>query len=469
MSSEGIDPTRVLVVDDNIEGQSALSDLLNSNGYIADGASNGECALQKLREFSPDVVLLDVQMPGIDGFEVTRIIKSDKEYRYTIVILLTGKDSLEDVVYGLEQGADDYIKKPYKSEELLARMRAAVRLKRTYAELRLQEKKIQEFRKREQSNVGFDNIIGQSSNMREIFDLISKVAPADVSVLVTGESGTGKELVASAVHYHSPRKDKMFVALNCSAFNENLLESELFGHAKGAFTGAVRDKEGLFEVADGGTLFLDELGEMPPSLQVKLLRVLQEGTFMPVGGTKQKKVDVRVVAATNRNVRQMVEDGTFREDLFYRLNVVNIHIPPLRERREDIPLLVDFFFKQLAKKKGTVPKSLLPESLSIFASYLWPGNIRELQNEIERLVIMSGDIQSIGLDLLSNHIKKSASDGVLSEKIVGTLKNATDALEKEMILNTLERLEWNKSEAAKQLGISRSNLIAKVQSYGIDK
>lgn len=466
-----IDPSRarILAVDDNEEALFALQHLLADAGYEVSTAQSGTGALEMARQFVPDLILLDVQMPGPDGYAVTKELKSDPQLKYSVIVLLTAKDSLDDIVFGLEQGADDYIKKPFRREELLARVKAALRLKRTYETIRLQEVQIRELTRVDASRASFDNLIGSSAPMRELYGLIEKVADSDVSVLITGESGTGKELVATALHYRSGRAGKMFVAQNCSAFNENLLESELFGHVKGSFTGAIRDKQGLFEVADGGTFFLDELGEMSAALQVKLLRVLQEGIFIPVGGTKPKSVDVRVVAATNRDLKKMVAEGSFREDLYYRLNVVNLQLPPLRERSEDIPLLVNHFFLMHAKKKGTVPKRLNQTALQAFLSYEWPGNIRQLQNEIERLVLMSGQEGEISLELLSSDIRNVKNDQ--KESTVGLIASLPEAiadLERRMIVAALEKLQGNKSEAARALGISRSSLINKVQSYEIE-
>jgi transcriptional regulator with PAS, ATPase and Fis domain len=269
------------------------------------------------------------------------------------------------------------------------------------------------------------------------------------------------------LQYNRNRQDKPIVVQNCSAFNENLLESELFGHMRGSFTGAVRDKEGLFEVADGGTFFLDELGEMSQALQVKLLRVLQDGSFMPVGGTKLKKVDVRIIAATNRNLKEMLKQGTFREDLYYRLNVVNIRLPALRERPSDIPKLVEHFLNKISLKHKTAPKTLSSAALSALSDYAWPGNIRELENELERLVLMAAEAGEIGVELVSSHIKQDQSSSA-GAAAAGSLKEALEELERYMIVSTLKRLNGNKSEAARVLGVSRSNLIAKVQSYGIE-
>jgi DNA-binding NtrC family response regulator len=407
-------------------------------------------------------------MPGLDGYEVTRRVKEDSYLRYIPIVLVTANESMESLLKGFELGADDYVRKPFNGPELLARLTAVMRTRRIYEELKHSHRLNAELQSAAATQASFSNIIGSSQVMRDLFSLITKVKDSDVPVLVTGESGTGKELVASALHYHGQRKNKPFVVQNCSAFNDNLLESELFGHVRGAFTGAARDKQGLFEVADGGTFFLDELGEMSAALQVKLLRVLQDGTFTPVGATKTKKVDVRIIAATNRDLKHMVAAGTFREDLFYRLNVVNLRLPSLRERRIDIPLLSTFFLDKISRKSKAPGKHLAPDALRILCDYDWPGNIRELQNEIERLALMAGSSSEIGVELVAPHIKEKASPPAQGKRLEGDLKNALENLEKNMIRAALENAEWNKSEAAKSLGISRSNLIAKVKAYGLE-
>ena len=475
MSTAIIEKARILAVDDNQDALFALENLLKMQDFVVATATDGNETLEKLKSFSPDLVLLDIQMPEPDGYQVTKIIKSDPKLRYTIVVLLTAKDNLEDVVFGLEQGADDYIKKPFRSEELLARVNSALRLKQTFQQIKERDSKISELQRREAERSRFADIIGKSPEMQDVFSLIEKVADSEVPVLISGESGTGKELVARALHYQSSRKDKIFMVLNCSAFNDNLLESELFGHVRGAFSGAVRDKKGLFEIADGGTFFLDELGEMSQALQAKLLRVVQEGTFIPVGSTAFKKVDVRIVAATHRNLRDMVTAGNFREDLYYRLNVVNIKLPALRERVEDIPLLVEHFLREIAAKKQQSKKTLKNSVMKLMCSYHWPGNIRELQNELERIILLSSEESDIDESYLSAHIKSAQSSAVPSslgnKKHVSAanLNEAIELLEKEMILKALQATDWNKSEAAKNLGISRTSLIAKVQEYGLEK
>jgi transcriptional regulator with PAS, ATPase and Fis domain len=288
--------------------------------------------------------------------------------------------------------------------------------------------------------------------------------------MIQGENGTGKELIAKAIHYNSHRKDKAFVIQNCSAFNDNLLESELFGHTKGSFTGAIRDKKGLFEIADKGTFFLDEIGDTSPQMQVKLLRVLQEGTFTPVGSTEMRKVDVRIVAATNRNLKEMVEQGTFREDLYYRLNVINLRVPPLRERKEDIPLLAEFFLSKACDAGSFPKKNLTKRALEKLYDYAWPGNVRELQNEVERLVVLTGDDQKIMPEILSPKILEAGEKSkVQGARLQGKLKDALEDLERDMIREGLRRTGWNKSKLAKELGISRAGLIMKVEKYGLDK
>jgi transcriptional regulator with PAS, ATPase and Fis domain len=312
-------------------------------------------------------------------------------------------------------------------------------------------------------------MIGKSKPMQELYSLLDKIKSAESTVLVQGENGTGKELIAKAIHYNSPRKDKSFVIQNCSAFNDNLLESELFGHVKGSFTGAIKDKKGLFEQAHKGTFFLDEIGDTSPTMQVKLLRVLQEGTFTPVGSTEPRRVDVRIIAATNRDLKEMVEKGTFREDLYYRLNVINLRVPPLRERKEDIPILIEHFMNK-SQAEGAEKKIITKRALEKLYDHAWPGNIRELQNEIERLVVLAGSETKISAEMLSGRIMEDHNKAkVQGTRLQGKLKDALEELEIEMIREGLRRTGWNKSKLAKELGISRAGLIMKVEKYGLDK
>lgn len=316
----------------------------------------------------------------------------------------------------------------------------------------------------------YDSMIGKSKPMQDLYSMLEKIKNSESIVLIQGENGTGKELIARAIHFNSPRKDNSFVTVNCSAFNENLLDSELFGHVKGSFTGAVKDKKGLFEAAHNGTLFLDEIGDMSLSMQVKLLRVIQEGTLIPVGGTEQRKVDVRVVAATNKDLKEMVENGTFREDLYYRINVINIVVPPLRDRKEDIPILLDHFLVRGCKEKNVSLKAFAKRAMEKIFDYPWPGNIRELENEVERLIVLSGEETRISADMLSQRIREfGANAKVQGVRVSGKLKDALEELEKTMIREGLRRTKWNKSRLAKELGISRAGLIMKVEKYGLDK
>jgi two-component system, NtrC family, response regulator HupR/HoxA len=323
----------------------------------------------------------------------------------------------------------------------------------------------------------FENIVGKSGPMLEVFRLLEKVAQSDSTALIQGESGTGKELVARAIHFNGPRKDKPFVVQNCSAFNDNLLESALFGHVKGAFTGALRDKKGLFEVADGGSFFLDEVGDMSAALQVKLLRVLQEGTFIPVGGTASREVDVRVIAATHKDLSKMVERSEFREDLFYRINVIKVQVPPLRDRRDDIPVLIEHFLHKHARA-GEKNRTLSPGALNTLLTYPWPGNIRELENEIERLLVLSNEGEVIADDLISSRIRDALRTTLPALPVPGSpgapipvanLHDAVETLERQMIHAGLVRTQYNKSQLARELGISRSNLILKIEKFGLDR
>jgi two-component system response regulator HupR/HoxA len=339
-----------------------------------------------------------------------------------------------------------------------------------HEEISKREERITELNSQLGVRYSYDSMIGKSKPMQDLYSLLDKIKASESTVLIQGENGTGKELIARAIHFNSPRKDAQFVTVNCSAFNENLLDSELFGHVKGSFTGAIKDKKGLFEAADRGTLFLDEIGDMSPTMQVKLLRVLQEGTLTPVGGTEIRKVEVRVVAATNRDLKEMVEQGTFREDLYYRINVINLVVPPLRDRKEDIPLLVDHFLARGCKEKGVPIKSVAKRALEKIFDYPWPGNIRELENEVERIIVLSGDEPRIAAELLSQRIREwGETSKVQGVRVAGKLKDALEELEKTMIREGLRRTNWNKSKLAKELGISRAGLIMKVDKYGLDK
>lgn len=349
-----------------------------------------------------------------------------------------------------------------------------------HTEISKRESRIMDLNSELGNKYRYHNIIGKSKKMQQVYHLLSKVSNSESTIMIQGENGTGKEMVAKAIHYNSPRKDSVFIAVNCSAFNDNLLDSELFGHVKGAFTGAIKDKKGFFETANGGTLFLDEIGDTSPSMQVKLLRILQEGTFMPVGGTVPKKVNVRVICATNKNLKEMIAKGEFREDLYYRINVINVALPPLRERPEDIPVLMDYFLQKRCEEAGLPLKTFSKKTLEKMLDHTWPGNVRELQNEVERLVVIAGEDKTITPDLLSSRILESgessgghshgsAAGHLKGVNTQGSLKDALEELEILMIREGLKRTGFNKSKLAKELGISRAGLIMKVEKYGLDK
>jgi two-component system response regulator HupR/HoxA len=338
----------------------------------------------------------------------------------------------------------------------------------THKTINDQEDTVNELRNQLTNRYGFHNMIGKSAPMQNLYRLLERVANSDATVLVQGENGTGKELIAKAVHFNSPRKKNRFIPVNCGAFNENLLESELFGHVKGSFTGAIKDKKGLFEEADGGTLFMDELGETSMAMQVKLLRVLQDGTYTPVGSSQVRKSNVRVVAATNRDLAKMVKDGTFREDLFYRLNVINVTVPPLRERRDDIKLLCDHFLAAHAKGSSKPVKVISSECMEVLMNYEWPGNVRELENEIERLCVLAGDDKEILAEFLSPRITNLVKSGNSGIKFAGSLKGTMEEVEKQMISEGLVKHRYNRSRLARELGMSRASLISKISKYGLD-
>ena len=350
-----------------------------------------------------------------------------------------------------------------------------------HSEISKREARIMDLNSELGNKYRYHNIIGKSKRMQQVYHLLNKVANSESTIMIQGENGTGKEMVAKAIHYNSPRKDSVFIAVNCSAFNDNLLDSELFGHVKGAFTGAIKDKKGFFEVANGGTLFLDEIGDTSPSMQVKLLRILQEGTFMPVGATGPKKVNVRVICATNKNLKEMIAKGEFREDLYYRINVINVALPSLRERPEDIPVLMDYFLQKRCEEAGLPLKTFSKKCLEKMLDHQWPGNVRELQNEVERLVVLAGDDKTITPDMLSarilesgethGHLHSHSSGGSFLKGVNtnGSLKDALEELEILMIREGLKRTGFNKSKLSKELGISRAGLIMKVEKYGLDK
>ncbi len=443
----------ILIVDDERPIRDSLDVVLAEEGYGTTVASTGKEALHFAEDQSFDLIITDLKMPEMDGMELLR--KCRKMCPQTFVIIITAHGSLESAIEALRIGAYDYILKPFDFDDVLLKIRRMLRHKELIMENQVLRQEIEE-------KFDFSNIIGQSAGMKEVFRLIKKVAKTKGNVLITGKSGTGKELVAKAIHYNSDRAGKPFVAINCGAIVDTLLESEFFGHKKGAFTGAVRDKDGHFKLANGGTLFLDEIGDIPLHLQVKLLRAIEESEILPVGGTATIKTDIRIIAATNRNLLEEIEAGNFRDDLYYRLNVVEIKLPSLNERREDIPLLVEHFIKKYNTELNRHVISADNETMRILMNYPWKGGIRELENIIERALILSEGNYITTEDLPANLLEASHA-GYIPDK----LKDAVLQFERSHIQNALKRTENNKEETAKLLGISLSSLYRKMDELQI--
>ncbi|MBI5579525.1 MAG: sigma-54-dependent Fis family transcriptional regulator [Deltaproteobacteria bacterium] len=447
---------KILVVDDEPSHCKMLEAVLSAEGYEVVHASNGAEAIAEVGKRFFDLILMDIRMQKTGGIEA---LKAIKEISPGIpIIMMTAYASVETAVAALKSGAYDYLTKPLDIDELKIMLAHALRHHRLEQEnLQLKEQLDDRF--------DFSSIIGSSTSMKKVFETVALVAPTEVTVLICGESGTGKELVANAIHHNSPRGKRPFVKVNCAALPETLLESELFGHEKGAFTGAVNRRKGRFQLAHGSSIFLDEIAEMAPMTQAKILRVLQERSFEVVGGSETLQVDTRVIAATNRNLEEEIRAGRFREDLFYRLNVVKIEVPPLRDRCEDIPLLANFFINQYAEKNRRHIKGLTPRALDLFMRYEWPGNVRELENAIERAVIMArGDM--VAPDALPEAIQAlgASSGAALVDLPAG---RSLKEVEKEMILRTLAESGGNRTQASKILGISRRTLQLKLKDYGI--
>jgi DNA-binding NtrC family response regulator len=445
---------RILIVDDEGNARAALAELLREEGYAVETAADGFKALPKLETFEPDILLTDLKMPGMDGIALMR--KAHQTDPQLAVVVMTAFGAIDTAVSAMRQGASDYLTKPLNLDEL------TISLQRTLERRRLQQETGQ-LRQRLSERDRIDRIVGSSAPMLKVFETVLQIAPSRASVLVTGESGTGKELIAAAIHEHSTRAAGPFVKLHCSALAESLLESELFGHEKGSFTGAAGRRDGRFQQADGGTLFLDEIGEISPAIQVKLLRFLQEREFERVGGNQTIKVDVRVVAATNRNLAQEVKEGRFREDLFYRLNVVSIEMPPLRARPSDVPLLATRFLGRYAAENGKTLKGFSQDVLQCLTRYGWPGNVRELENVIERAVVISRGEEVQMADLPEHIVKVSA---VQREGDLPPIPGATlGEVERYVILKTLEHTGGSTSRAADMLGISARTIQYRLHEY----
>ncbi len=446
----------VLVVDDEKNIREGLKTALKLENFEVVTSEDGKDGLEKLKLFCPDAVILDLKIPHISGMEFLKKVQGIS--CDTPVIILTGHGGVDEAVEAMKRGAYDFLTKPVNIEKLALIINRAIEERKRKDREKVLESLVDE-------RYNFDNIIGNSKAFQEVLKMVKQVAPTDATVLITGESGTGKEVIANAIHLNSRRAKNPIVKVHCAALPETLLESELFGHEKGAFTGAVSRKRGRFELADSGTIFLDEIGEISQSVQVKLLRVLQEHEFERVGGEETIKVDIRVITATNRDLKQLVEEGKFREDLYYRLNIINIHIPPLRERKEDIPLLIDYFLKFYNKKHNKNIQGIKEDALIILQNYRWPGNVRELQNLIENLVILCNK-KMITEDILPKYLK--VEGGALTERSEFKIQiGATlEEIEKEAILSTLNYTNWNKSKAAKILNIGRKTLLRKLEEYG---
>ncbi len=456
---------KILVVDDEANIRSILSALLTRNGYAVQAAPSGESCLEVYPKFMPEVLLLDLKMPGIDGLEVLERLNQQFGADCKVVIM-TAHGGVRSAVDAMKRGAFDYLEKPFDNEELLALVARAV-------EVVTLKRRVQQLENQLEQTYGFDNIIGASGKIKSIFALMRKFAATDGTVLVYGESGTGKELIVRAIHHASKRKSGPFLAVNCGAIPATLIESEFFGHEAGAFTGATGLRRGKFEEADGGTLFLDEIGELTPEAQVKLLRVIEEGKFCRIGGNDPVAVDVRVMAATNRDLAAMVADRRFREDLFWRLHVLSLTVCPLRERPEDIPLLVDHFVERYAASFGIRRPSVPAQTIELLTSYKWPGNVRELQNCIYSAMIVS-EGSSLDPATLPEHIGRNAP-GTLHEPASSDLSalsqvvaQATERAEKEAIQEALAKTNGNREKAAELLGISRTTLYRKFKQYGIE-
>jgi DNA-binding NtrC family response regulator len=450
---------RILVIDDEAGIRESLEVLLTLEGYTIEMAIDGELGLALLDQRSYDLVLLDLALPGQSGMELLPLIH--ERYPDLPVIMITAYGTVDNVVEAVRAGAENFVQKPWDNEKLLADIRSAIARHKAEAE-NVQLKRALKQR------YNFHNIVGKSEIMLRIFDLVSQVAPSRSTVLIQGESGTGKELIAKALHANSPRKDKPFVPVNTGSMPSDLLESTLFGHVKGAFTSAIATKKGLFEVANAGTLFLDEIGNMGMDTQAKILRVLQDRRFTPLGGTQEIQVDVRIVAATNVDLRTAVREGKFREDLFYRLNVISIDLPPLRSRREDIPLLAARFLEHFSKENDLEPRKLTPDAMRALVDYDWPGNVRELENIIERGVVLSST-PVIGSGLLPGHITgRTLQDALLEHNPNASLFDILEDIERRIIIEKLERCNWNQTDAAEQFHIPLSTLNQKIKRLNIE-
>jgi two-component system response regulator AtoC len=458
----GQGPRRLLVIDDESNMRHMLAAMLKNSGYSVDTASEGLEGMKMLERSSYDFILCDIKMPKMDG--MTFLKTAGDLVKHSTVIMMSAYGTVETAIEAMKLGAYDYISKPFKSDEVTLTLKKAEERERLKKENNFLRERIRTI----QADNRFDRMVGQSKAIQAVFELAKKVARHNTTVLITGESGTGKELIARGIHFYSERADGRLIPVNCGGIPENLLESEMFGYKKGAFTGADRDKAGLFEAAGGGTLFLDEIGELPLSLQVKLLRVLQESEVRPVGDPKTHKVDVRVITATAKNLEAEMRKGTFREDLFYRLNVMQIHLPPLRERTEDIPPLCQLFIERFNGELKKNIASISPGAMSHLMKHPWPGNVRELENVIQRAVVLA-EQDALLPEHLPGSVVTGLENGHLDTLFEGfSLKEAQRSLEKKLIVKALTETGGNRTRAARLLEISHPSLLSKIKAYGID-
>ncbi len=444
---------KILIVDDEKPIRDSLKMVLAEEGYFTDVAADGEEALQKIEAENFDIVITDIKMPKLDGMQVLET--ASKISPESFFIIMTAYASVKTAIEALRHGAYDYLIKPVEFDDVIIRIKRLLEFKKLASENKA-------LRQRISTDAGFTNLIGKSESMKKVFNLISQVAPTNSNVLIIGKSGTGKELVAKAIHYNSKRKDKIFLPINCGAISENLIESELFGHKKGSFTGASEDKQGLFKAADGGTLFLDEIGDLPLNLQVKLLRAIEDKEFFPVGGVKPVSTDVRIITATNQNLFEKTKSGEFREDLFYRLNVVEIKLPNLNERKEDIPLLVNHFIEKYCNEIGKKIIGIDNDTLKILMAHDWRGGVRELENIIERAIIFCNK-ETLTSEDLADYVKGSTVTAGYPDSLKDALRN----FEREHILKTIKKFDYNKEEAANALDIGLSSLYRKMDELNI--
>lgn len=445
----------VLVVDDDVNMLAMLEKFLRRAGYSVQTTSDSVNALAMVEENLYDIIITDIQMPRATGMDLLKRVRDLG--RDSMVVMITAFGSVDSAVNAMKAGAYDYISKPFNIDEILALLERATQQRRL-------EREVELLRQEVEKKYSFSNIIGKSKAMQDIFDLIQRISHARSNVLITGKSGTGKELIAKAIHYNSDRKAMPLVTVNCSAIPESLLESELFGHEKGAFTGAVTSRRGLFETANGGTLFLDEIGDMPLGSQAKLLRVVETGEVRPVGSDEVKKVDVRIIAATHRDLKELIKHDQFREDLFYRLNVISILVPDLRERPEDIPILIDHFTKKYGEQFGKPNIRFSKEAINCLMRYPWPGNVRELENVIERTVALSST-DVIDCRDLPDHLFQMKSTDMIEE--LASESMPLSEIEKRYIMKILQRTNWHQSKAAQILGIDRKTLYRKIKEYNL--